>query len=154
MTSALMTPSPSLNKVPAGDPQPQPTHRLVLIDSRHDRRAIMNFLVETCPGLSVVGLAGNLDEAAALIRAKEADVALIEIQMPLADGLATIGGLRDQFPELRIVVCSFLHDSATRESATMRGADGYLAKPPRATDLLALIRRPASDIPNDGPGRP
>jgi DNA-binding NarL/FixJ family response regulator len=154
MTSALLTPSSGLNKAPPGDAETLPTHRLVLIDSRHDRRAVMNFLVGTCPGLTVVGLAGNLDEAAALIRAEQADVALIEIQMPLADGLATIGGLRDQFPDLRIVVCSFLHDSATREAATLRGADGYLAKPPRATDLLALIRRPVSDLPNEDSGHP
>jgi DNA-binding NarL/FixJ family response regulator len=152
MTNALLTPSPDLNKSPTGDSEP--SHRLVLVDSRQDRRAVMNFLVDTSPGLTVVGLAGNLDEAAALIRSEHADVALIEIQMPLADGLATISGLRHQFPELRILVCSFLHDSATREAATMRGADGYLAKPPRAIDLLALVRRPAPDSPEASDATP
>ena len=63
--------------------------------------------------------------------------------MPVPEGLATIGALRERFPDLRIVVCSFHDDAATCESARMRGADGYLTKPIQIDDLLGLIFVPA-----------
>lgn len=117
--------------------------RVVLIDPRQERRAITGQLIEGCPRLTVVGLTGSLGEAETQIRAEHADVALVEIQMPVAQGLATIGALRDQFPDLRIVVCSFHNDSATRAAARMHGADGYLTKPLHVEDLLVLVDGPA-----------
>jgi two-component system response regulator DesR len=116
-----------------------PVSRVVLIDPRPDRRAVMNFLVGRSPALTVVGLAGGLEEAEAQIRATNADVALVEIQMPVPEGLATIGALREAFPDLRIIVCSFHLDAATRDEAQVRGADGYLIKPVSIRDLAALV---------------
>jgi DNA-binding NarL/FixJ family response regulator len=119
-------------------------HRVVVIDPREERRAITNLYVERCRPLTVVGSAGNLGEAQTQIRTEHADVALVEIQMPVTEGLATIGALRDQFPDLRIVVCSFHNDSATREAARQHGADGYLTKPLQTDDLLVLVEAPRS----------
>jgi DNA-binding NarL/FixJ family response regulator len=121
----------------------------VLIDPREERRAITSGLVERCPALTVVGLAASLAEDEAQIRVEQADVAIVEIQMPVAHGLATIRALRDQFRELRIIVCSFRDDSATREAARMQGADGYLPKPLQVVDILALVVDPARS-PTDG----
>jgi DNA-binding NarL/FixJ family response regulator len=122
-----------------GDSGPHTISRVVLIDARQERRAIMSQLVERCPLLTVVGLAASLSEAEAQIRAEQADVALVEIQMPVTRGLATIGALREQFPNLRIVVCSFHDNSATREAARIHGADGYLTKPLQVDDLLVAV---------------
>jgi DNA-binding NarL/FixJ family response regulator len=119
----------------------------VLVDPRQERRAVTSLLVERCQPLTVVGLAGSLAEAEAQIRAEQADIALVEIQMPVTEGLATIGGLREQFPDLRIVVCSFHDELATREAARGRGADGYLTKPLQVEDLVSLVAAP-------GPGGP
>lgn len=113
--------------------------RVVLIDPRPDRRAVMNFLVGRSPALTVVGLAGSLEEAERQIRDEHADVAVVEIQMPVPEGLATISALREAFPDLRIIVCSFHLDAATRDEAQQRGADGYLIKPISIRDLSALV---------------
>ncbi len=129
---------------------PQPTHRVVLVDPREARRAVMSYFVEQFSEMTVVGLAGSLEEAVASIRSEQADVALVEIQMPLAEGLATIGALRSEFADLRIVVCSFLNDTVTRDLAVSSGANGYLAKPPSARDLLRLVTDP-TPVPAVGP---
>jgi DNA-binding NarL/FixJ family response regulator len=123
--------------------------RIVLIDPREERRAIMSLLVELSPVLSVVGLAGTLDEAETLIRSEQADTAVIEIQMPIEQGLATVAGLRARFPDLRIVVCSFHLSLATQEAARRDGADGYLPKPLDLRDLVKLVERPPL-VPRDG----
>jgi len=142
VTSAFLASVPSLSSHP-GDPDFTPSRRVVVIDPRDERRALTARMVERCPPLNVVGLASNLNEAEPQIRAERADVVILEIQMPVTQGLATISALREQFPDLRIVVCSFHDDAATRESARMRGADGYLTKPIQIDDLLGLIFVPA-----------
>jgi DNA-binding NarL/FixJ family response regulator len=113
----------------------------VLLDPREERRAVTSLYVERSPLLAVVGLAGSLGEAEVQIRAEPADVVLVEIQMPVAQGLETISGLRRLFPDLRIVVLSFLDDAATREAARVHGADGYLRKPLQVEELLAIAHR-------------
>ena len=93
-------------------------------------------------------MTGSLAEAVTQICAEHADAVLVEIQMPVTLGLATIGALRERFPDLRIIVCSFHNDSATRQAARMHGADGYLAKPLDRASLVRLVvdpRRPGCD---------
>ena len=152
MTSALLTPPATLTLAVSGDAPVQPIGRVVLIDPREERRAITSLLVERCPSLTVVGSAGTLAEAEAQIRAEQADIALLEIQMPVTEGLTTITALRDQFPDLRIVVCSFHRDAITCEEARAHGADGYLTKPLDIGDLLALAVGPRVSVggPSDG----
>jgi DNA-binding NarL/FixJ family response regulator len=65
---------------------------------------------------------------------------VVEIQMPLASGLATIAALRADYPGLRIVVCTFHGDSSTREQAAAAGADAYLLKPVNARDLRRALQ--------------
>lgn len=132
-----------------GHVDPEPARRVVLIDPRPERRALMGLLVEQCPGLSMVGVAADLGEAEAQVREQRADVAIIEIQMPVADGLAAIAALREQFPDLRIAVCSFHDDAPTREAARSQGADAYLSKPlsPRELFALAVGPRPLVGTP-------
>jgi DNA-binding NarL/FixJ family response regulator len=118
-----------------------PVRRVVVIDPREERRAITSLLLERSPRLEVVGSASNLAEARPSIREGHADVALVEIKMPVVDGLAAIGDLRAEFPTLGIVVSSF-HDTASdRAAALERGADAYLRKPLDLDDLLALADR-------------
>jgi len=126
---------------PVEHPDPA-LRRVVLIDPRPERRALMGLLVAQCPGLSVAGMAADLGEAETQIREKQADIAIVEIQMPVADGLAAIAALRAQFPDLRIAVCSFHDEAATREAARAQGADAYLSKPLSPRDLFAIAAGP------------
>jgi DNA-binding NarL/FixJ family response regulator len=134
----LLAPSAGQDRPPSDEPA-LPIHRVVVVDPRQERRTITNLFVDRHPVLTVVGLAESLAEAEEQIRAEQADVALVEIQMPVAEGLATIRGLRDGFPDLRIVVCSFHDDVTTRDEARRLGADGYLPKPLDVAELVALV---------------
>jgi two-component system response regulator GlrR len=142
VTSAVLTPAAAFDKPMSDEPHEQPVHRVVIIDPREERRAITSLLVGRCPLLSVVGMAGDLVEAESQILAEQADVALLEIQLPVTEGLLVITALRDRFPVLRIVVCSFHRGLTTREEALRRGAAGYLTKPLDVGELLALAIGP------------
>ena len=119
-----------------------PLFRVLLVDNRPERRELMRHLVAGT-GLAAPEVieAGTADDASALLDRDETDVAIVEIQMPVAVGLEAIATLRSHSPGLRIVVCSFHGDPATKEMALTGGADVYLDKPVSSESLKGVFRR-------------
>jgi DNA-binding NarL/FixJ family response regulator len=115
--------------------------RVVVIDDRHDRRQLMSYVVEQAGAdVSVVGYADGPVSAVEVVDRLKANAAVVEIQLPISQGLDTISTLRDDFRALRIIVCSFHRDPATKRAALARGADAYLVKPLSPRDLHQLLR--------------
>jgi CheY-like chemotaxis protein len=116
--------------------------RVMLVDARPERRELIRHLVEGTglAGLEV-GEAGSGAEAVELLDRAHRDVAVVEIQMPVRQGLETIAALRRRSADLRIVVCSFHGDPATKELALGGGADVYLDKPVSSESLKGVFRR-------------
>ncbi len=115
--------------------------RVVMVDDRHDRRQLMSYVVEQAgDDVTVVGHADGPVSAVEAVGRLKANAVVIEIQLPVTQGLDTISALRDDFPDLRIVVCSFHHDATTKRAALARGADAYLVKPISPRDLHQLLR--------------
>ncbi len=126
--------------VPVGAQVSPPNARVILVDSRHERQTIMRIMVEAALGQgAVVAQATSAAEASKAVEQYDVDVAVVEIQLPLADGLAAVVLLREEHPSLVIVVCTF-HRSATVERAALdAGADAYLAKPVSPVELRAIV---------------
>ena len=117
--------------------------RVLVIDSRSERRELMRYVIQLISTpVTVVGFAEDPDGAVAAVERLRPDVALVEIQLPVTRGLATIAALRGCSPTLRIIVCSFHHEALTRQQAADAGADAYLVKPVSPRDLDALLRLP------------
>jgi DNA-binding NarL/FixJ family response regulator len=126
--------------------------RVVVIDDHYDRRRVMAYVVEQCgPDISVVGYADGCATAVETVDRLDANVVLLEIQLPTAQGLDTISALRRDKPSLRIVVCSFHNDAVTRESALERGADVYVSKPISPRDLYPALRPMGLRVAAPGP---
>ena len=119
--------------------------RVVVIDGRDDRRQLMTHVLEQAGDVLVVGHADGPVSAVDAVDRLRADAVLLEIQLPHTQGLDTISALRDDFPALVIIVCSYHATSAMMGEALERGADAYLAKPVSLRDLRAVLR--------PGPGR-
>ena len=90
---------------------------------------------------TVVAEVTDASEALRAIADSDADVAVVEIQLPVDEGLAIIATLRAVHPTLVIVVCTFHHDAATQRQAAEAGADDYLVKPVSARQLRATLTR-------------
>jgi CheY-like chemotaxis protein len=123
---------------------------VVLVDTRPERRLLVRHLLESTGLVATdIGEAANTAEASALLDQDDRDLVVIEIQMPVSQGLETIGALRSRSPGLPIVVCSFHCDPATKELALAQGANVYLDKPVGSLYLKAVLRRflpePASE---------
>jgi DNA-binding NarL/FixJ family response regulator len=122
--------------------------RVVLVDVRAERRQLMRHVVESGEtGALVVAEADSESAALLVVEQQHADAVVLDIQMPVQQGLETIAALRNRFSRLAIVVCSFHLDSGTRELALAQGADVYLAKPISPRELNRAIRTLCGVIP-------
>lgn len=120
--------------------------RVVAIDSRNERRQVMRRMLEQCFEAGEIAEAGSRDVAIELVGRCHPDVVILDVAMPLEEGLDTITALRLISPPPRIVVCSFRHDAATVAAAIDRGADAYVNKPVGLADLRAALGAPLAAV--------
>jgi DNA-binding NarL/FixJ family response regulator len=118
------------------------TLRVAVCDDQTLVRAGFRVLIDTTPGLSVVGEAGTGAAAVELIRRERPDVALMDIQMPEMDGIEAtrrlLGG-PEPVPVRVLILTTF--DLDRHVFAALRaGASGFLLKDTPPKDLLAAIR--------------
>ncbi|MBN9175587.1 MAG: response regulator transcription factor [Microbacterium sp.] len=114
--------------------------RVVLVDDQALFRAGIRMLVDSQPDLAVVGEASDGREAIGVVRATRPDVVLMDIRMPVLDGLgATAELLRDPDPPRIVMLTTFDLDEAAAR-AIRQGASGFLLKDADPEFLLAAIR--------------
>ena len=134
--------------------------RVVAVDSRKERRQVMRQFLEHSFEAAEIAEADSRSAAIDLVGRCHPDVVVVEIQMPLQEGLDTITDLGRMSPRPRIVVCSFHHDAATVVAALERGADAYLAKPAGVVELRMALGAPLPERvvrhrpPNERPVSP
>jgi DNA-binding NarL/FixJ family response regulator len=118
------------------------TIRVVIADDQPLLRTGFRALISSAPDLEVVGEAGDGREAVRLARAEQADVVLMDIRMPVLDGLAAtrlITGDEDLAGVKVLILTTFEIDQYVFE-ALRAGASGFLGKSAEADELLAGIR--------------
>jgi DNA-binding NarL/FixJ family response regulator len=114
--------------------------RVLLVDPRLERRQVLKVMIEGgATTASVVGEAGSRDEAVSLVAQLAVDVVVLEIQMPVEEGLLTVAEIRRRSPSVSIVVCSFVSDAGTRARALQAGADAFVKKPINGRELVASL---------------
>ncbi|MGA8846714.1 MAG: response regulator transcription factor [Nocardioides sp.] len=116
------------------------TTRILIVDDQAMVRTGLASIVAGEPDLEVVGLAANGAEAIAEVRRTEPDVVLMDIRMPVMDGLEATTQLTDGgFPGRVLVLTTFDVDEYVY-SALRAGASGFLLKDAPAEELIAAIR--------------
>lgn len=114
--------------------------RVVVVDGRHDRRQLLTYILQQAENVAVVGSADGPLSAVEAVGRLGANAAVLDVQLPALQGLDTISVLRDGYPSLAIIACSFDAGAATAKAALERGADAHLAKPFSVRDLRDALR--------------
>jgi NarL family two-component system response regulator LiaR len=112
---------------------------LVVDDHKVVRKGLATFIA-VHDDLTLVGEAGNGEEAIEQCAALHPDVVLMDLKMPVMDGPTAIGIIHDRFPEINIVALTSLDDDTTAQRALGAGAIGYLFKDVEEDELMSAIR--------------
>jgi NarL family two-component system response regulator LiaR len=117
----------------------------VLITDDHQvvRRGLRGFL-ELDSELEVVGEAENGEEAVEMARRLEPDVVLMDLLMPVMDGIEATREIRRQMPEVEVVALTSVLEDSSVTGAIRAGAIGYLLKTTDADELREAIRAAAA----------
>lgn len=119
---------------------PNAPTRILLVDDHELFREGLAGLVNGQPDLTVVGQAGDGLEALTLARDLQPDLIVMDINMPICDGLEATRLIREALPQVRIVMLT-VHDKDEKLFAAIRaGANGYLLKDTNAADFLHGVR--------------
>ncbi|WCD92961.1 response regulator [Microbacterium sp. nov. GSS16] len=114
--------------------------RVVLVDDQVLFRAGVRMLVSSQPDMDVVGEAGDGREALEVIERTRPDVVLMDIRMPVMDGLTATAELLAQPDPPRVVMLTTFDLDEAAARAIQRGASGFLLKDADPEFLLAAIR--------------
>jgi two-component system chemotaxis response regulator CheB len=122
--------------------------RVLIVDDSAVVRGILGRIVDSAPDMRVVTTACNGRDAIDALRLHTADVVLLDIEMPVMDGLTALPHLLTQSPGVRVLVAS----SITRQGATITmralslGAVDYVHKPTTRTGLVAGLEEVGAEI--------
>jgi DNA-binding NarL/FixJ family response regulator len=118
----------------------EPT-RLVIVDDHELTRAGLRSMLSGQRRLKVVGEASNGQEALALCRRLQPDLALLDIRMPEMDGLQTCRALKQECPATSVILITIHSNPDYLLEAIKAGAAGYLLKDLTQSELLSAIQR-------------
>lgn len=115
--------------------------RVLIADDHVTVREGLSAMIDRQEDMAVVGQATNGEEVVALWRTAGADVILLDLRMPLLDGVQAIEQIRREDASARIIILTTFDTDADVTRAVKAGARGYLLKDAPLEDLLASIRK-------------
>lgn len=114
--------------------------RILLADDHVVMRAGTRRILDDEPDFHVIGEAGDGYEALALMQSSQADVVILDIAMPNLDGIRTCKALREQWPDVHILILTGHDNGGLVRTLLAMGVDGYLLKSASAPELIGAIR--------------
>lgn len=121
-------------------PKPFEDVRVAFVEDDAALRATHARLVDHTPGMRCVGEYGTVDDASSGLRREPADVVVLDLGLPGADGEELLERRAPRADSARVLVLTIHDDSERVFGALLAGASGYLAKPASPQELVKAIR--------------
>jgi DNA-binding NarL/FixJ family response regulator len=123
---------------PMTDVQPEAI-RIVVADDQTAVRDGLVLMLDLLPEITVVGSAANGAEALVLAEEHPLDAMLVDLHMPVLDGIETIRRLTEEYPHIAVVVLTTYADDISILDALRAGARGYLTKNAGRIDIARAL---------------
>jgi len=114
--------------------------RVVLIDDHTQIHKVVDVLLRSVVDIKLVAQGANGKDALYLCEQYQPDVVLMDVIMPVMDGIQATKILCERFPEMKILVLSSFQDHESVYAMLRNGAVGYLTKSTLSKDLVETIR--------------
>jgi DNA-binding NarL/FixJ family response regulator len=118
--------------------------RVVVADDHPIVREGLTALLDSVPGITVVGVAANGREAVREVTLTRPDVAVLDLRMPDLDGFGAIRQIARVAPEVAVLVLTMFEDDDSVFAAMRAGASGYLVKGAEQDRIVRAIRTVAA----------
>jgi NarL family two-component system response regulator LiaR len=136
MTKETLEPAPSAE---AGH-----AIRVLIVDDHAVVRQGLRMFLSLDPELEVIGEAENGADALRKAAALRPDVVLMDLLMPVMDGITAIGRMREELPDIEVIALTSVLEDASVVGAVRAGAMGYLLKDTQADELCRAIKAAAA----------
>lgn len=128
------------------------TIRILLVDDQALVRQGLKALLKPIAAIEVIGEADNGHTALAKIEQLQPDVVLMDIRMPVMDGVAATREICQRFPAVKVLLLTTFDDDEYVSQAVHYGASGYLLKDTPVEDLCQTIQAVQRGYLQMGPG--
>ncbi|NLO87169.1 MAG: response regulator transcription factor [Firmicutes bacterium] len=114
--------------------------RVLIVDDDALIRDSLKMILEMEEDFQVVGLAANGEEALELCRKELPDLVLMDIRMPVMDGVVGTRKIKALYPQVRVVILTTFRDEEYIKEALKNGAEGYILKSQPADSIVESLR--------------
>ena len=124
------------------------TTRVLVVEDHPDVRNVIRALLAAEEGYVVVAEAANGEEGIRAADQQQPDVVLLDLAMPVMDGLAALPGIQEMAPDAKIIVLSGFGTDRTVHAAMHAGATAFVHKDADlATNLVRVVEKVVSGDP-------
>ena len=110
---------------------------LIADDSEFMRNLLREILEEEH---DIVGEAENGVEAVEVFKKKQPDLVMMDIVMPIRDGIEATDEIKNEFPNSNVIMCTSVGQEEKMKEAVKAGADGYITKPFQKPSVIEAIQ--------------
>ena len=114
---------------------------ILIADDQELMRQSLTLILENIPDFHVLGAACDGHEVIRAVREEKPDVILMDIRMPGMDGVVCTQIIKDQYPDIKIIILTTFDDDEYVFNALKFGASGYLLKGISIQELSKAIRK-------------
>lgn len=113
--------------------------RIFIADDQAAFRSGLRDLLASAPDIEIIGEAPNGKTAVESALSMRPDITLMDIRMPLMDGIAATAAIRDQWPDACILMLTTFDEDRLVQDSMRAGATGYLLKGTPLDDMLSIF---------------
>lgn len=117
--------------------------RIIIADDHEISRIGIRRLVSGAPDIEVVAEAVNGTQTIDLVRTLKPNLVLMDVVMPQVSGIEAAQRIKNEMPQVGVIMLSSADDAISIERAIYAGADGYLSKEVSSSELVDAIRNVA-----------
>lgn len=114
--------------------------KVMVVDDDALIRDSLSLILDMEEDFQVTGTAANGQEALELCRQIQPDLVLMDVRMPVMDGVLGTRRIREQFPQMKVVILTTFKDEEYITEALKHGASGYILKSQPAESIVETLR--------------
>lgn len=119
---------------------------VIIADDQTLLRESLSFILGNDDEINVVGLAENGEEVVELCKTLKPDIILMDIEMPKRNGVNATKILKEEYPEVKIIMLTTFENADNIMESFVVGADGYIVKNIKHNDLVLTVKCVASGL--------